>query len=66
MSELPAALPASDPLATLNQTFRDAYAARRDALLPSLEPVIAQIDDLLILRHRGERLEGPARTRRDH
>ncbi|WNG18445.1 hypothetical protein [Cystobacter fuscus] len=66
MSELPAALPSSDPLATLNAAFREAYAARRDAVLAGMGPVIAQIDDLLILRMRGERHEGPARTRRYH
>jgi hypothetical protein len=66
MSELPAALPPSDPLAALNVAFRDAYAARRDAVLAQMGPVIAQIDDLLILRMRGERHEGPARTRRYH
>ncbi|EPX59587.1 hypothetical protein D187_002748 [Cystobacter fuscus DSM 2262] len=66
MSELPAALPPSDPLAALNTAFRDAYAARRDAVLAEMGPVIAQIDDLLILRMRGERHEGPARTRRYH
>jgi len=60
------ALEPSDPLCTLNAAFRDAYAARREAVLDSLSPVIAQIDDLLILRHRGQRLEGPARTRRYH
>jgi hypothetical protein len=56
----------SDPLSTLNAAFREAYAARRKAVLDTLGPVIAQIDDLLILRHRGQRLEGPARTRRYH
>jgi hypothetical protein len=66
MSELPAALPPSDPLAALNAAFREAYAARRDAVLAEMGPVIAQIDDLLILRMRGERHEGPARTRRYH
>ncbi|ATB40639.1 hypothetical protein CYFUS_006090 [Cystobacter fuscus] len=66
MSELPAALPPSDPLATLNAAFREAYAARREAVLGRMGPVIAQIDDLLILRMRGERHEGPARTRRYH
>ncbi|HEX8536776.1 MAG TPA: hypothetical protein VF664_04880 [Cystobacter sp.] len=66
MSELPAALPPSDPLAALNTAFREAYAARRDAVLAGLGPIIAQIDDVLILRMRGERLEGPARTRRYH
>ncbi len=60
------ALEPSDPLCTLNAAFRDAYAARRKAVLDSLDPVIAQIDDLLILRHRGQRLEGPSRTRRYH
>jgi hypothetical protein len=60
------ALEPSDPLCTLNTAFRDAYAARRRAVSDSLDPVIAQIDDLLILRYRGQRLEGPARTRRYH
>jgi hypothetical protein len=61
-----AALEPSDPLAALNQLFRDAYAARRDGVLAHLGPVILQIEDLLILRHRGQRFEGPARTRRYH
>lgn len=62
----PAALDASDPLLALNDAFREAYARRRDALLAGMGPVIAQIDDVLILRHQGQRLEGPARTRRYH
>ncbi|MET0401355.1 MAG: hypothetical protein ABW123_03085, partial [Cystobacter sp.] len=66
MSEPSAALPSNDPLAALNATFREAYAARRDAILARMGPIIAQIDDLLILRMRGERHEGPARTRRYH
>ncbi|OJT22643.1 hypothetical protein BO221_23060 [Archangium sp. Cb G35] len=61
-----AALESSDPLSALNMAFRDAYAARRDAILASMGPVIAQIDDLLILRRGGQRLVGPARTRRYH
>lgn len=62
----PAALDPDDPLEALNQAFRDAYAARRDALVARMGPVIAQIDDRLILRRGAERLEGPARTRRYH
>ncbi|KFA91535.1 hypothetical protein [Archangium violaceum] len=61
-----AALEPSDPLSALNTAFRDAYAARRDAILAGMGPVIAQIDDLLILRRGGQRLVGPARTRRYH
>ncbi len=61
-----AALEPSDPLSALNMAFREAYAARRDAILASMGPVIAQIDDLLILRRAGQRLVGPARTRRYH
>ncbi|WNG58692.1 hypothetical protein F0U59_31110 [Archangium gephyra] len=61
-----AALEPSDPLSALNMAFRDAYAARRDAILAGMGPVIAQIDDLLILRRGGQRLVGPARTRRYH
>ncbi|HEX8436252.1 hypothetical protein [Archangium sp.] len=61
-----AALEPSDPLLRLNEAFREAYAARRKAVLARLGPVIAQIDDLLILRRGNERLEGPARTRRYH
>ncbi|MGK3964239.1 RidA family protein [Sorangium sp. So ce118] len=61
-----AALDPSDPLGALNQAFLDAYAARREAVLASIEPIIAQIDDSLILRRGGRRLEGPARTRRYH
>ena len=60
------ALEASDPLLALNDAFREAYAARRDAALAHMGPVIAQLDDVLVLRHRGQRLEGPARTRRYH
>ncbi|WP_375765616.1 hypothetical protein NR798_28350 [Archangium gephyra] len=61
-----AALRPSDPLFALNTAFREAYAARRDAVLANMGPVIAQIDDLLILRRGGQRLVGPARTRRYH
>jgi hypothetical protein len=61
-----AALEPSDPLLALNEAFRGAYAARREAVLASMGPVIAQIDDLLILRRGGQRFEGPARTRRYH
>lgn len=61
-----AALEPSDPLSALNLAFRDAYAARREAILASMGPVIAQIDDLLILRRGGQRFVGPARTRRYH
>ncbi|WP_420941838.1 hypothetical protein [Archangium gephyra] len=62
----PAALEPADPLFALNTAFREAYAARRDAVLANMGPVIAQIDDLLILRRGGQRLVGPARTRRYH
>jgi hypothetical protein len=61
-----AALEPSDPLLALNEAFRGAYAARRAAVLASMGPVIAQVDDLLILRRGGQRFEGPARTRRYH
>ncbi|WP_437970912.1 hypothetical protein WMF04_17230 [Sorangium sp. So ce260] len=61
-----AALAPTDPLGALNQAFLDAYAARREAVLTSIEPIIAQIDDSLILRRGGQRFEGPARTRRYH
>ncbi|WP_233585564.1 hypothetical protein [Corallococcus sp. CA054B] len=60
------ALEPADPISVLNQAFRDAYAARREAVLSRLGPVIAQIDDVLILRMRGQRFEAPARTRRYH
>ncbi|WP_199745982.1 hypothetical protein [Corallococcus sp. AB030] len=60
------ALESADPLSVLNQAFRDAYAARREAVLSRMGPVIAQIDDVLILRMRGQRFEAPARTRRYH
>jgi hypothetical protein len=69
MAESPSPSPSlepSDPLVTLNAAFRDAYAARKKAVLGSLGPVIAQIDDVLILRLRGQRFEGPSRTRRYH
>ncbi|WP_437681424.1 hypothetical protein [Sorangium sp. So ce131] len=61
-----AALAPDDPLGILNQAFLDAYAARREAVLASIEPIIAQIDDSLILRRGGQRFEGPARPRRYH
>ncbi len=60
------ALEPSDPLSHLNEAFREAYAARRKAVLASMGPVIAQIEDLLILRKGDQRLEGPSRTRRYH
>ncbi|WP_302052516.1 hypothetical protein, partial [Corallococcus exiguus] len=60
------ALESADPLSVLNQAFRDAYAARREAVLSRMGPVIAQIDDVLILRKDGQRFEAPARTRRYH
>ncbi|WP_239576264.1 hypothetical protein [Archangium primigenium] len=60
------ALEPGDPLLALNDTFRDIYAERRDALVAHGGPVIAQIDDVLILRHGARREEGPARTRRYH
>ncbi|WP_415829555.1 hypothetical protein, partial [Corallococcus exiguus] len=60
------ALEPADPLSVLNQAFRDAYAARREAVLSRMGPVIAQIDDVLLLRMRGQRFEAPARTRRYH
>ncbi|SEM36257.1 hypothetical protein SAMN05444354_115135 [Stigmatella aurantiaca] len=63
---LPAALEPTDPLSVLNGAFREAYAARREEILAGLGPVIAQIDDVLILRRGGQRFEGPARTRRYH
>jgi hypothetical protein len=62
----PAALEPTDPLSVLNGAFRDAYAARRDEIREGLGPVIAQIDDVLVLRKGGQRFEGPARTRRYH
>ncbi|WP_437290836.1 hypothetical protein [Sorangium sp. So ce406] len=61
-----AALTPGDALGDLNQAFLDAYAARREAVLATIEPIIAQIDDSLILRRGGQRFEGPARTRRYH
>lgn len=61
-----AALEPADPLCALNEVFHQAYDALRETVLDSLGPVIAQIEDVLILRFRGERLEGPARTRRYH
>ena len=61
-----AAMSPSDPLEQLNHAFRDAYAARREAVLAALGPAIAAIDDVLILRLRGERHVGPARTRLYH
>lgn len=60
------ALDPSDPMAQLNDGFRAAYAARREAVLAGLGPAIAQVDDSLYLRIDGRRLVGPARTRRYH
>lgn len=62
----PAAMSPSDPLEQLNHAFRDAYAARREAVLAALGPALAAIDDSLILRLHGQRRVGPARTRRYH
>lgn len=61
-----AALDPADPLGALNEAFREAYAARREAVLAGMGPVIAQIEDRLVLRRGGQRFEGPARTRRYH
>lgn len=61
-----AALDPRDPLAVLDESFHEAYAARREALLAAMGPLLAQIGDRLILRLRDQRLEGPARTRRYH
>ena len=60
------ALEPGDPLLAVNEAFREAYAERRDQILAHMGPVIAQLDDVLVLRHRGQRLEGPARTRHYH
>lgn len=62
----PAALDPSEPLAQLNDGFRAAYAARREAVLAGLGPAIAQVEDSLYLRLGGRRMVGPARTRRYH
>lgn len=62
----PAALDPADPIAQLNEGFREAYAARRQAVLAELGPALAQIEDSLFLRIDGRRLVGPARTRRYH
>ena len=62
----PTALDPSDPIAQLNDGFRAAYAGRREAVLNTLDPAIAQVDDSLYLRRAGRRLVGPARTRRYH
>ncbi|HSO00168.1 MAG TPA: RidA family protein [Candidatus Nanopelagicales bacterium] len=62
----PAALDPAEPLGALDQAFHDAYAARRDEILAGIGPLIAQIDDRLVLRRAGQRSEGPARTRRFH
>jgi hypothetical protein len=59
-------LPPDDPLDILNQAFREAYAARREAVLGRMGPIIAQIEDRLILRRGKERREAPAYTRRFH
>mgnify|MGYP003594558604 CR=1 FL=1 len=62
----PIALAPDDPLNVLDHAFHDAYAARRERVLAGIGPVVAQIDDRLVLHLRGQRLEGPARTRRYH
>jgi len=63
---LPSALDPSDALAQLNEGFRAAYAARREAVLAALGPAVAQVEDSLYLRLEGRRMVGPARTRRYH
>lgn len=55
-----------DPLAELDDLFHALYADRRAAIQDALGPALVQIDDELILRLRGERMVGPARTRRYH
>lgn len=55
-----------DPLAELDDLFHALYADRRAAIQDELGPSLIQIDDELILRLRGERMVGPARTRRYH
>lgn len=62
----PVALAPDDPLSVLDAAFHAAYDARRARVTTELGPVVAQIDDRLILRIRDQRLEGPARTRRYH
>lgn len=62
----PPALDPAEPLGALDEVFHDAYAARREAVLARMEPLIANIDDRLILRRGGQRFEGPSRTRRYH
>jgi hypothetical protein len=55
-----------DPLADLDALFHALYDERRAEIAATQTPALAQIDDELILRLRGERLVGPARTRRYH
>ena len=63
---VPAAMDPIDPLEQLNHAFRDAYAARKQAVLAAMGPAIAAIDDLLIFRVDGQRMVGPSRTRIYH
>lgn len=55
-----------DPLADLDALFHAVYDERRAEIAAAQTSALAQIDDELILRLRGERLVGPARTRRYH
>lgn len=55
-----------DPLADLDALFHALYEERRAEIESTQTSVLAQIDDELILRLRGERRVGPARTRRYH
>lgn len=55
-----------DPLAELDELFHALHAGRRAELQAALGAALVQIDDELILRLRGERRVGPARTRRYH
>ncbi|EYF07029.1 hypothetical protein [Chondromyces apiculatus] len=56
----------TDPLGAIDEAFHEAYAARRAETLERMGPLVANIDDSLVLRLRGKRFEGPARTRRYH
>lgn len=49
--------PPADPLTSLNEAFREAYAASRTRLLASSGPVIVVESDNLVLIHKGKRSE---------
>jgi len=65
-AEQPCPLPSGNPFCPLNSAFRDAYAERRAAMLAASGPVLVQSGDMLVLLHRGERIERPATNEHYH